>query len=209
LEEADIITLHVPLQHEGPDKTFHLANRDFFKKLKRNPIFINTCRGEVTNATALKEAIEKERISGAIIDCWENEPHLDQELMRMVDIATPHIAGYSRDGKANGTTMCVQAISRFFKLGIDNWNAEATEAPANPIITLEENESDLLKLVTQAVLTTYPIWKDYEQLLHSPEAFEKQRGDYPVRREYRAYTIKGGNAEARSVLKELGFKIEA
>ena len=121
LEEADIISLHVPLNMEGIDKTLHMADNEFFTKWRDPNLFINTCRGEVMVTSSLKKNIDTGRIKNSIVDCWENEPQIDLELMHRCLIATPHIAGYSRDGKANGTSQCVNAVSRFFKLGLGNW----------------------------------------------------------------------------------------
>ncbi|HSV76321.1 MAG TPA: 4-phosphoerythronate dehydrogenase, partial [Bacteroidales bacterium] len=121
IENSDIVTLHVPLTMSGPDKTFHLANEGFFGNMKPNGWLINTSRGEVVDSEALKTALRKQRIKGVILDVWENEPLIDLDLLEKVFLGTPHIAGYSADGKANGTAMTVQALSRFFGLGLDNW----------------------------------------------------------------------------------------
>ncbi len=205
-EEANIISLHVPLQRVGPDKTYHLIDRKFLAELKNKPLLLNTCRGEVTETTALQEAITQGEISGAVIDCWEHEPTPDPVLLKLADITTPHIAGYSRDGKANGTTQCVQSISQFFHLGLDKWKAVIPEHPTNPLIVTDRNGT-IQQQITQAVLATYPIWKDSDRLTLSPESFEKQRGDYPVRREYQAYTIKEASLEAQKILSAMKFNL--
>ncbi|MDX9749444.1 MAG: 4-phosphoerythronate dehydrogenase, partial [Paludibacter sp.] len=111
LEKADIITLHVPLEIMGRDATFHLADDQFFQKLKKKPLLINSCRGEVTDTKAVKKALKEGSIEAFVADCWENEPDIDPELLAMSFLATPHIAGYSRDGKATGTLMSVQSIN--------------------------------------------------------------------------------------------------
>ena len=104
-QEADIITFHTPLTKDGIYKTYHLADQDFFSSLGKKPVIINSARGGIINTQAIKEAISTGKISGAVIDCWENEPVIDIEYMNLADIATPHIAGYSADGKANATRM--------------------------------------------------------------------------------------------------------
>lgn len=114
--ETDIITLHVPLETKGEDATFHLGNADFFSGLKKKPVVINSCRGEVVDTISVK-SFENRSISGFVCDCWENEPNTDLELLAMTEITTPHIAGYSKDGKA-GTEMSVHAISKYFNLGL-------------------------------------------------------------------------------------------
>ena len=96
-------------------------------------IVFNTSRGEVIETSALKNAINNKIISAAVLDVWENEPNIDQELMNIVDIATPHIAGYSADGKANGTAICVRGLSSFFNLDInDDWYPSSVPLPGNP-----------------------------------------------------------------------------
>ena len=103
--ECDIITFHVPLTVDGEDRTYHMADDFFFAKLQRMPIIINSSRGEVVMGDALKRALIARSVKGAVLDVWEKEPGVDLELLRLVDIATPHIAGYSVEGKANGTAM--------------------------------------------------------------------------------------------------------
>lgn len=211
LEKADIITLHVPLNHDGIDKTYHLADEAFFARLKKQPILINSCRGEVTETKAFKEALKSGRISGAVIDCWENEPNIDLELMALTDLATPHIAGYSKDGKANGTSMSIQALSRFFGLGIDDWSCKNVELPETTEIVIDGANKSGQQILREAVLATYDIREDDQRLRGSVETFEKQRGDYPIRREFPVYSIITKNIDQNSIekLKRLGFKIKA
>ncbi|MHC4143793.1 MAG: 4-phosphoerythronate dehydrogenase, partial [Planctomycetota bacterium] len=92
---CDFITLHTPLTFERPDKTFHLANEEFFKSLKKGCVFVNASRGGVVDSAALKAAIQSERFGAVVLDVWENEPDIDTDLLQMVDLGTPHIAGYS------------------------------------------------------------------------------------------------------------------
>jgi len=209
MQEADIITLHVPLNMQGEDATFHLADDRFFRSLKRKPILINSCRGEVLDTMAAKAAVRNELISGLVVDCWENEPDIDLELLNLTDLATPHIAGYSKDGKANGTTQSIQAISRFLCLGIDDWKAMNVEVPENTLIELDGSAMSQESLLSKAVLTTYDIRTDDADLRKNTELFEKLRGDYPVRREYPVYTIKCLNVEhsMQEKLTSLGFNL--
>ncbi|WP_255473956.1 DUF3410 domain-containing protein [Prolixibacter sp. SD074] len=157
---------------------------------------------------ALKNALKSDQLAGAVIDCWENEPGIDRELLDRADIATPHIAGYSKDGKANGTAMSVQAVSRFFDLGIDNWTCKNVELPATTEITIDETSKSIEEVLKEAVLKTYDIREDDEKLRLSPESFEKQRGDYPVRREFPVYhtTLLNSSPETIKRLKTFGFK---
>ena len=208
-KEADIITFHVPLNMTGQDATFHMADEKFLQNLKRKPLLINSCRGEVFDSKAISNAYNSGDISGLILDCWENEPDIDLELLIISEYGTPHIAGYSKDGKANGTKMSVQAISRFFNLGIDNWEPLNVEPPPNPIIEIDGNQRREYSILAEAILSTYNIENDDEALREAPEKFEQLRGDYPVRREFGAHTVKTNNVEKETTekIKKLGFKI--
>jgi erythronate-4-phosphate dehydrogenase len=115
LSDADIITLHVPLTKEGAHATHHMVAKDTLAALEdRRPILINTSRGAVVDNKALLKAIDGERLGGVVLDVWENEPNISPELLDVVEIGTPHIAGYSFDGKANGTQMIYEAACKFF-----------------------------------------------------------------------------------------------
>ncbi|MDX2419365.1 MAG: 4-phosphoerythronate dehydrogenase PdxB [Xanthomonadales bacterium] len=207
-KQADIITFHVPLNMEGIDCTYHMASETFLKGLKKNALIINTCRGEVFDSAAVYKAKLSGAISGMIIDCWENEPELDLALLQQADYGTSHIAGYSRDGKANGTTISVRAISQFFKLGLDGWQPPGIEPPVNPIIELDGSKQNADSLLADAILSTYEIESDDRALRNSPHIFEQLRGDYPVRREFGSYSIKARNVDPEiiGILIKLGFK---
>ena len=208
-EQADIISFHVPLNREGDDRTFHMVSEKFLQGLKKKPLIINTCRGEVFDSKAVYKAIEANDLSGLVIDCWENEPELDLNLLKMADYGTPHIAGYSKDGKANGTRISVQAISRFFKLGIDDWEPLGVEAPRDPVVELDGNERGEDSILADAVLSTYNIESDDQALRDNPQLFEQLRGDYPVRREFDSYSVRVRNVEIGVLEKlgKLGFKV--
>lgn len=208
--EADIITFHVPLYVCGPDKTFHLGDEKFFQNLDKKPLVINSCRGEVVDSEAVYDALDANDISAYIADCWENEPDINLDLLNHTEYGTPHIAGYSKDGKANGTMMSVQAVSRFFKLGIDDWQASGLEVPANPIIEIDGNQRREYSILAEAVLSTYDIENDDDALRSTPHLFEKLRGDYPVRREFSSHTLilKNVPEETENKLQLLGFKIQ-
>ena len=185
MEEADIITLHVPLNMKGEDATYHLGNNNFFAGLKRKPIVINSCRGEVVDTLSVKAALKSAQVSGFVCDCWENEPDIDLELLAMTEIATPHIAGYSKDGKATGTQMSVHAISQFFGLGLENWQPSGVELPTNPVIKLDGSGLSEQEIIAKAILATYDIRNDDQDFRRNTAQFEQLRGDYPTRREFR------------------------
>ena len=208
-EEADIITFHVPLNMDGEDATYHMVNEEFLQNLKKKPLIINSCRGEVFKTEDVIQAHNSEIISGLIIDCWENEPELDLELLKIADYGTPHIAGYSKDGKANGTKMSVQAVSRFFNLGLDDWQPSKIELPENPIISIDGKQRREYSILAEAILSTYDIETDDNELRRDALLFEKLRGDYPVRREFDSFIINSKNItkETLKKLEKLRFKI--
>ncbi len=210
MDEADIITLHVPLNMKGEDTTFHLGDAEFFSGLKKKPIVINSCRGEVVETNAVKAALKNGQISAFVCDCWENEPDLDLELLAMTEIATPHIAGYSKDGKATGTEMSVHAISKYFNLGLESWQPSGVELPEEPVFELDGSGLSEQQIISKAVLHTYDIRNDDADFRKDPSKFEQLRGDYPIRREFPAFTIvpKNIGKETLEVLRKIGFKVQ-
>ena len=209
LYESDIVTVHVPLNVVGEDCTYHLFNEKSFKKMKKGAWFFNSSRGEVTDTTALKKALGSGKLDGAVIDVWENEPDIDLELMAKAFIATPHIAGYSTDGKTNGTAMVVNSLCKYFDLPLKNWYPEKVPQPPAPEIIIDgKNKSDE-DIIREAVFQTYNIAGDDIKLRFSPSDFEKQRGDYPLRREFTSYRInlKGGTKKVQKMLEVLEFKV--
>ena len=166
---SDIITFHVPLTKEGDYATWHLANDDFFHRLSRVPYIINTSRGEVVDNKALLLAIEEGRVRDAIIDVWENEPHPDATLLDKVFIGTPHIAGYSADGKTNADNMVIDAICQQFGLS----HPGIIAPPALP--------KDFH--YTGNPLELYNPMDDSQKLKAEPSHFEQLRNNYPLRRE--------------------------
>lgn len=177
--QCDVLTFHVPLYKEGKYKTFHLADNAFFQSLKHRPIIINTSRGEIIKTEALLNALETGMIADAIIDVWENEPNINLNLLDKVFLGTPHIAGYSADGKANATRMSLDALCRYF-----NIQASYHITPPAP-----EQSQIIAATPEEAYLQMYDPRRDSNALKAHPELFEKLRGDYPLRREKEAYRI--------------------
>lgn len=206
--KADIITFHVPLNKKGTDKTMGMGNPYFFHSLKKTPIVINSSRGPVIDGEALKSAIQTGEVSGAVLDVWNDEPNIDRELVEMLDIVTPHIAGYSMDGKANGTAMSVNAVAGFFNFPIKNWFPEHLPKPENPVIKIDNSNLSYQEVLEAVIHHTYPIEKDDTNLRTNLQDFEKLRGNYPVRREFPAYLIrlKLKNEKISKQLIKLGFK---
>ena len=211
LPACDIITCHTPLTKEAPYPTFHLASDDFFSRMKNGAVFINTSRGPVADTEALKRAATT-RLSGFILDVWENEPLPDAALLAGALIGTPHIAGYSSDGKANGTAACIREFCNFFGLdALNNWYPESIPAPPMPtVFTLNGTGKSDEQILCEAVTHTYPIWEDSDRLKNAPETFENQRGAYWIRREFHNFTVHPQNINTATLdsLKKIGFNIQ-
>lgn len=186
--EADIITFHSPLTKDGEHKTYHLANENFFWSLAKKPIIINSARGGIVDTKAIKAAKQNSLIEDAIIDCWENEPTIDLEYMQLAAIATPHIAGYSADGKANATRMSLDSVANFFDLDKASISEIREPQPTNRIIDLNKFENSENRIY-DAILETYNPSNDFERLKNAPDKFKLLRNEYPLRREFRAYTL--------------------
>jgi erythronate-4-phosphate dehydrogenase len=176
LRECDVITIHTPLVTTGNHPTLHLADERFFLQLRKKPVLINAGRGEVVCTEALLDAIDNARIRAAIIDTWENEPHINLELLSKVYIGTPHIAGYSADGKANGTRMSLEAIAKHFGRTA-HFDVRPPMLPEDFCYYPEGG------IPTDPRLRLYDPRHDSEALKQNPENFEALRGNYPLRRE--------------------------
>ena len=210
VHSSDIITLHVPLTKEGEDATWHLFDASRIASMRSGQILINSSRGPVVDNPALKAALKAGAIKAAVLDVWEKEPDIDRELLGMLSVATPHIAGYSADGKANGTAASVQVVSECLGLPLTDWRPDAIPAPRQPLsFALDGEGRTLQEVLSEAVLHTYNVMEDDEALRQNPELFEKLRGDYPVRREFSAFTVHlaNGTTEQAKALSDLGFKL--
>ena len=176
LSNSQIVTMHTPLD----DTTRSMADSHFFAMMRPGAFFINASRGEVVVDEALKESIPK--LGAVIIDTWNNEPEVDSELLEMVDIATPHIAGYSYQGKQNGTASAVRAVARHFGF--------TSLYDFYPPVDVPEHEPVKLDLkgmnqgeVTSLLQYNYPIFTDDFMFRMQPEKFERLRSEYQYRRE--------------------------
>lgn len=202
--EADIITFHTPLTKTGKHKTLHLADDHFLASVEKKPFIINAARGDVTDNQALKKAILDGNISGVVIDCWENEPEIDRELLLLADIATPHIAGYSADGKWTATKMSLENLNNFFKLGVEDMHYQEIPSPSEPIIDLQGIAPE--HQLRHTVWHTYNPMADTTALKSSPGKFYWFRSHYPLRREYPAYQILHADNTVLNTLLNLGFR---
>lgn len=155
LKNSDIITIHIPLENN-----LDFAGQDFFDKIKDGAIFVNASRGEVLVENAFLSNCK--RFTGVIMDVWRNGPNINQAMMAAADIATPHIAGYSMQGKINGTTAVVHAVGNRF--GIQALNDFCLPSAQKPFS-----------------LTAYDIMADDKALRSAPESFESLRSNYNYR----------------------------
>lgn len=202
--KCDIITFHTPLTRTGKHPSFHLANEAFFSYIGgKKPVIINAARGGVINEEALLQAYSEGRIGSMIIDCWEHEPDLNRELLKLASVATPHIAGFSRDGKFNGTRMTVAAFARHFGIQVDVTRI-TPPAPEHPIIDAAKYSGDIL---AQIILATYPISGETEALKAHPQDFVRQRDHYPLRRDFCGYTVINAPDSLKKELTALGFQL--
>ena len=167
---ADIITFHTPLTDDGPYPTYHLAGENFFNNLRRAPIIINSARGAVVDNAVWADALEVGVCGPAIVDCWENEPDINFRLLDKAVIATPHIAGYSIEGKKRASQMALDALCRHFGVGPLTIDAELPQecaATITPVVALKG----------------YNPLDDTAALKAHPEDFEKLRNNYILRHE--------------------------
>lgn len=209
LREADIISFHIPLTMAGEDKTIHMVDEKVLSKINKGTLLMNTSRGEIIVTEHLKNSIKKGNPESVILDVWENEPRIDNELMDMSFFATPHIAGYSSDGKANGTKMSVQALSKFFGLGIDDWEPDFLPEPLNPLLHCNGLNKNFQEILTELVSQTYDFPNDSRKLREKSSEFEKIRESYPLRREFQAFTVEAINIAPGDIkkLKQIGFNL--
>ena len=210
LAESDIVTLHVPLTRAGEDATWHLFDAARLARMRASQKLINSSRGPVVDNAALKDALKRHKLKGGVLDVWEGEPDLDRELIDLLDITTPHIAGYSADGKANGTTMSVRYLASKLGLPLTDWSASGIPAPEQALeFCVDAEGKTVQEVLSEAVLHTYDVRRDSDALRAAPSDFERLRGDYWVRREPSAFTLtlRGGSPDLASRLERIGFKV--
>lgn len=175
LENSQVVTMHVPLD----DVTRKMADETFFALMQPGSIFINASRGEVVDEEALKAAMPK--FGAVVIDTWNNEPNVDVELVDMADIATPHIAGYSYQGKQMGTAMAVRAVARHFGI-VPLYDFFPEDEPDHEPVLLDlkgKNHGQIAAVFQY----NYPIFTDDFRFRMEPQKFEKLRSEYQYRRE--------------------------
>ncbi len=212
--KCDVITLHVPLSYTGIDKTLNIISKEKIERLKKDAVLINTSRGEVIDNLFLKKELKEGKPLSVVLDVWENEPSIDFELMNLVSSGTPHIAGYSLEGKVNGTEMIYKKLCRY--LGCKMlWRPKFPKISEEKII-LDES-TNLEEALSNIFLKIYDIGKDDRMLREGIrmkkeariELFDELRKNYYVRREFNNYTIKliSQNEQLATILEALRFKV--
>jgi len=206
---ADIISLHVPINRSGIDATHHLVDQKFLEKLKPGAVLINSCRGDVVDNKALLLHLQRNPKLMTVIDVWQNEPTIDHDLLDLVDIATPHIAGYSLEGKANGTFMLYQHWCQ--QVGIAPTKRVEDLLPALDIDSLSLASSLQPDTLNKMIQLIYDIRDDDRLCRHrgiSAKGFDNLRKQYKVRREFSALSVATDNVRDLERLKALGFSIQ-
>jgi len=211
---ADVVTVHVPYTREGPYPTHHLVDAALLERLRPGAVFINTARGAVADNAALDVLLESRFDLSVVLDVWEGEPDISMSLLGKVQLGTPHIAGYSLDGKLRGTEMIYRAACEHFNRPL-LWQV-ADDLPAGLSLDLRElRAAPLLAKLQAAVFACYDIRQDDASLREQlalpaadrPSRFDRLRKEYPVRREFPQSSIITGepDGELARTLAALGF----
>ncbi len=220
LSRADLVSLHVPLAADGPDATHHLIGRRALEKMRPGAWLVNAARGSVVDSGALRQALQNGRVGAAVLDVWEGEPTPDPALLARTLLATPHIAGYSFDGKVQGTRDIVRAVEGWAGRAAGSWDAAAALAPrpedklvlTPPSPTLPEHQY-LYALARQMYDVEADDARMRRLLALPPEAhaeyFRSLRRDYPRRRRWGLFTLPSPVPQAyrRAVADGLGVQM--
>lgn len=217
LDEAlacDVVTFHVPLNLEGIDKTFHLLNASNIDKIKNCKILINSSRGPVIDNGVLAKLLAAKQKPFAILDVWEDEPNSNDELLQLVDIASPHVAGYTLEGKVNGTKLIYDQFCKHLNIE-PIWKPQLPKVE-NSIIEVNVDES-IEKVLNNIFTKIYQIENDTKQLKASLNLAPKERGkyfdelrkNYKLRREFANFNIKLNpfDETIADTLRSLNFRI--
>jgi len=215
IQTADIITAHVPLTKTGDYPTYHMFDQAFFTGLRQDALFINTSRGDAVDEAALKQTIASGKPVHLILDVWQREPNIDMDLLQQTVIATPHIAGYSAEGKHRGLEMIYLAACEF--LGVTPQWSLADALPAYSDVIEPDLLLDDLALLRKLVRTAYDITQDDQRMRQMGSMSADERGpwfdglrkNYPVRREFPYYRLllPPQRDWLTNCLKNLGFSV--
>lgn len=214
LAHCDVVTLHVPRTLDGPDRTEGMIDAAFLRALRPDAVLLNCCRGEVLDEEALVTALRSDRLAAAVIDVWAGEPAIDPVLLATATLTTSHIAGYSYDGKVNGTAMMHEALCRFAGVA-PHWDAAAVLAAAPRVVDLPAGDGTADGAIAALLLDAYAIEADVARLQAfrdvTPEAraagFRMLRKTYPLRREFASTQVRSAGVESgvRERLRQIGF----
>ncbi len=212
--EADLLTVHVPLTKDGRYPTWHMFDKRVLGRLRRHQFLFNSARGAVVDNKTLRDALDTRAIEGTVLDVWEGEPKIDYALLRHVDLGTPHIAGYSIDGKVRATEMILEGLCRFFGIPFE-WDTNGLYPAPAPISPSPGTHG--LDAVRSVVLQTHDIL-EMDGMLRSlesfppdvaAEAFDRLRNDCTLKPEFRHFVVEldDSNAELAAALEGLGFSV--
>ena len=204
--QVDVLTFHTPLYKEGPYKSLHLADEALIRRLKPGAILINACRGPVVDNAALLACLEEGQDLSVVLDVWEPEPDLNLALLEKVDLGTSHIAGYTLEGKARGTTQVFEAYSQFIGQPQEVALSSLLPAPEFGHISLHGPlDQPTLKRLVHLV---YDVRRDdapLRKVAGIPGEFDKLRKNYLERREWSSLTVECDDADAAALLQQIGF----
>jgi erythronate-4-phosphate dehydrogenase len=214
---CDFVTMHTPLTYEGQDKSFHLAGETLLSALKPGAVFMNSSRGGVHDTVALKECLATGRLMAVGLDVWEGEPRVDTDLLQRADIVTPHIAGYSFDGKVAGLIMIYQAACQHLGITPRHTASDFLPVPEVPDIRLSDFTGTEQQVLHQVVQQVYTIGRDDQSLREMIQVLKAEQGDffdalrknYPRRREFQNTRVLVDDPECQLAvtLAGIGFAI--
>lgn len=212
--QAEVLTLHVPLTRSGPEATYHLLDAGKLDALRDDAVLINTARGPVVDNVALRRWLAAHPQAAAVLDVWEGEPEIDTGLLRQATLATPHIAGYSLEGKLDGTLMLYRALCRFLQRG-ESWQPHLP-AVDSPQLTVR-GDTGVEQAVYEATSAVCPIRRDDAELRHLLQLpaegratyFDALRQNYPLRREFLNYRVhlQPADLNCAAMLAAVGFNV--
>ena len=207
--KADVISLHVPKVKEGRFKTVHLFDQNALSRLNQNQILINACRGEVIDNKVLLNLALIKKAPTLILDVWENEPNIEKQLLPFVDIATPHIAGYSLDGKVRGTEMLYQVLCEH--LNVESISKSTDFMMKNNISEMKVEQTITTELLKSLVHLIYDVRRDdalFRKKVDEPQGFDDMRKNYPERRELSTLNLTFSDIVKQNLsLKKIGFTV--
>lgn len=210
LQKSDIITFHVPLTRDGEAPTFEMFSEKEYEFIKNGITVINTSRGKVIEENSLLKAVESKKVRNVILDVWYTEPNINREMLQQVTFGTPHIAGYSYDGKVTGTAMIFDALCEFLNKKNTNYAKQVLEEEKEVVLSEVSDCSTLFDILNRC----YPFSTDHENLQAlldktGGEYFTSLRKNYPKRLQFNHYSInkKNVNPQLLNTLQSLEITI--